>query len=116
MEEKSQMEIAYEEYLASDDKCIKIGENTFYKIINKDKISIKNGTVLICIPRELFNHTSIIKVRDEEDRIFNLGGPVHYSFRCPIPRWYMETVTLTVEGIHDIDEIGDYLSWYNNHP
>lgn len=110
MEEKSQMEMKYEEYLASDDKCIKIGENTFYKIIHKDIISLRNGTVLLCVPWELFNHTAISKVRDEEDRIFNLGGPVHYSFRCPIPRWYMETATVPVEGIHGIDEIGDYLT------
>lgn len=110
MEEKSQMEIKYEEYLTSDDKCIKIEETTFYKIIHKGKISIKNGKVLICVPWELFEHTPINKVRDEEDRVFSLGGPVHYSFSCPIPRWYMETATVPVEGIHDIDEIGEYLT------
>lgn len=104
------MEIEYEEYIASDDKCIRIDEKTFYKIIHKDKISIRNGTVLICVPWELFNHTPISTVRGEEDRIFNLGGPVHYSFRCPIPRWYTETATVSVEGIHDIDKIGDYLA------
>ena len=30
-----------------------------------------------------------------------------------IPEWYMKTATVTVEGIHDISEIGSYIGQIN---
>ena len=110
MKEMSQMEIEYENYLSADDTIIEVDGKLFYKIVHKDRISLDEGIVLVCVPWKLFNDTAIDKVKDENNNVFKLGAPVHYSFRRPVPQWYMETVTVTVNGIHEICQIGEYLA------
>lgn len=109
MKEKSQMEIEYENYLSSDDKCVKIEGNVFYKVIHKQSISLRGGVVLITVPWELFDHSSEKRVIDENGKEFKLGEAVHYSFHESIPEWFLKTATINVESIHEINEIGDYV-------
>ena len=49
---------------------------------------------------------------DDNLKVFEIGTPAHFAFRNGngIPKWYLETVTVEVKEIHDIDEIGDYIS------
>ena len=110
MEKRSQMEILYEKYLADDDKVLKIGDYCFYKIVSKDCLSFHGGTVMIVVPRELFHDEKIAPVMDEKGNVFELGKPAMLSFRCQRPKWYWETLTVPVKGIHNIDEIGNYLA------
>jgi len=39
-----------------------------------------------------------------------LGNVAHYSFKGMIPRWYLETATIEVYDVHDIDEIGQFVA------
>ncbi len=110
MKEKSQMEIEYEKYLSSNVKTMEIDGVVYFKIIQKQQIPLRGGTVLICLPWEFFEDRSINDCNDENGRRIKLGAPVHYSFREQIPEWYLKTVTVNVEDIHGVDEIGDYLS------
>ena len=110
MKEKSQMEILYEKYLEDDNKVLNIGDHCFYKIISKDRLSFNGGTVMLVIAREFFQGGKICPVIDENSRVFELGGAAMHRFSCPPPRWYLETVSVPVKGIHEIDEIGDYLA------
>ena len=112
METKSTMELCYEEYLQSDDREIIIDDKCFYKIIYKGKLSFYGGTVLITVPWELFSGSTSRTVMDENMNEFELGAPVHFSFRTGggIPEWYFRTATLAVKGIQDKDAIGDFVA------
>ena len=65
MIEKNQMKIEYENYLSADDTIIEVDGKLFYKIVHKDRISLDEGIVLVCVPWKLFNDTAIDKVKDE---------------------------------------------------
>ena len=110
MEEKSQMEMEYESYLSSDNTVIVKDGITYYKIVSKLKVTIDKEKVLICIPWKMFGNQGIRRVRDEYGNQFDLGETVHYSFRSFIPQWYKHTLSVIVEGIDEVTEIGDYLT------
>ena len=114
MVNKSEMEIKYEQYLESDDTVLTMGNKQFFKIVSKDKLSIKNGLVLICVPWSAFGKSCNCIAEDENGNVFELAGPAHFSFRTSVPRWYLDTCTLEVKNIHDIDEIGWYISVAQN--
>ena len=109
MRDKSQMEIQYEEWLFREDRIIKKDGHTFFRIIRKDRLSLKDGTVVIVIPWDLLKNTNGDYI-DENGNIFRLGSPAHMSFTGTIPTWYFETASVPVEGIHETTQIGDYLS------
>ena len=85
MIEKNQMKIEYENYLSADDTIIEVDGKLFYKIVHKDRISLDEGIVLVCVPWKLFNDIAIDKVKDENNNVFKLGVSVHYCFRGPDP-------------------------------
>lgn len=110
MKGKSEMEILYDKYLQSDDKKVVMNGSCFYKIIQKDRLPIRDGTVLIVVPREIFNHRGIDTVVDETGKTFKIGAAAFMSFSGSVPKWYLETATIPVEGIHEKDEIGNYIA------
>lgn len=112
MNEKSPMEIQYEEWLAREDRMVEKDGQTFYRIIRKDRLSLKDGTVVIVVPWDLLKNTTG-EYSDENGNVFRLGSPMHMSFRCAIPTWYLETASVPVEGIHETTQIGNYLSKLN---
>lgn len=107
MAKKSKMEIKYEEYLKSTDQVIVIDNIKYYKIISKDCVL---NTVLIVVPCDFFINSKVISIIDENGKTFKLGLPVFYSFGGSIPQWYLKTVSVKVEGIHNINEIGEYFT------
>lgn len=107
--EKSEMELIYDQYLLSDDNVIEADGLTYYKIIRKDRISLNNGIVLICLPSELFEN-GVDKVIDEYGNVLKIGSPVFYSFGGRVPDWYLNTITVNVCDIHEINQIGDYVA------
>ncbi len=110
-EEKSEMDIIYEQYLERDDIKVEIDGRVYYRIIHKDKLSINGGLVLVMVPWELFAGGNIKQmIVDENENTVEFGSVAHYSFRRPIPQWYLKAVTLDVKNIKDMDEIGDYLA------
>lgn len=109
MDNKSEMEIQYEEWLNRNDRMVEIEGRKYFRIIRKDRLSIKEGTVLIVVPWDLLK-SSNRKYIDENGCVFSLGSPAHISFRGTIPTWYFETASVPVEGIHELTQIGDYLA------
>lgn len=110
MNQNSGMQIEFENYLASDDKTILINGNTYYKIVYKYSHPNRNNRIYITIPTELLIGNKSINVIDEEGREFILGPSVHMCFRDGIPEWYVKTLTVSIEGIDRISDIGNYLS------
>ena len=112
--EKSDMEIIYEEYLKDKNRLFIFQNILLYKIIHKSRLSLRDGTVLITIPWKVLSIGNG-PFFDENGNRFILGSPAHMSFRGNdgIPEWYMKTATVTVEGIHDISEIGSYIGQKN---
>lgn len=102
----------YEAYIKRDDKVIKIGELTYYRIIDKTFLSIKDGTVLVCVPQKMFKNRLCKKLVDENGKCFKIGYPAHFSFNGDIPKWYKETVTFHLVGTNDINEVGEYLTLF----
>lgn len=110
-ENKNEMSIIYEKYCKRDDIKIEADGRIYYRIIHKEKLSINSGLILVTVPRELFGREKIsCSVIDERGRTFELGGSVYYSFESNIPRWYLETLTVDVINIGEVDELGDYLA------
>lgn len=110
MVDKSEMEIKYEQYLGSDDTRLTIKNKQFYKIVSKNKLSFRDGFVTICIPWSAVGNSCTCIAEDENGKLFKLVGPVHFTFRAGIPRWYLDTITMEVKNIHNTDEIGLYIS------
>lgn len=110
MEEKSEMELLYEQYLVRDDKILVCNDDKFYRIISKSRIS-KGGTVVVTLPSEMLSAvTSNCKVKDENGRTFETGKIIHLSFKR-VPKWYMRSFTIPINGINNTKDIGDYLAW-----
>lgn len=109
MIEKSDMEKLYEQYLLDDNHIYEKDGITFYKLVDKKKIKVRGGMVLMTVPREAVRSINDYYC-DEAGNKISIEAPIHLSFGAnPIPQWYIETVTLPVKGISDISEIGDYL-------
>ena len=108
--EKSDMEIIYEEYLKDKNRLFIFQNILLYKIIHKSRLSLRDGTVLITIPWKVLSIGNGPFFDENGNR-----SPAHMSFRGNdgIPEWYMKTATVTVEGIHDISEIGSYIGQIN---
>lgn len=109
MNDKSNMELIYEQYLLYEDREIAIDGNTYYKIISKTQLTSLSDDVLITLPEFFFYGRKGKTAKDENGHTFILGDSVHMSFKCEIPDWYMHTITLRVTNINCIEEIGDYL-------
>ena len=110
MNQNSGMQIEYENYLASDDKTILINGKTYYKIVYKYSLANRNNRIYITIPTELLNGNKSENVIDEKGQKFILGPSVHMAFRDGIPDWYVKTLTVSIAGIDQISDIGNYLS------
>lgn len=52
MNEKSEMEILYEQYLEDDNRIFEKDGIFFYKFVKKYKLKLRGGMVLITVPRE----------------------------------------------------------------
>ncbi len=48
----------------------------------------------------------------ENGRIFKIGDSAHFSFKETIPIWCYNTLTVSLERVHETDEIGEYLTPY----
>ncbi len=110
MDAKSEMEILYEQYLTMEDKVVEIDGVKYYKIIAKERVPLRDGLVVVCLPNSFIDSTKIRNVIDENGNTFALGNAARYSFKGMIPRWYLETVTIEVYDVHDIDEIGQFVA------
>ena len=106
------MASTYELYNKSDDKIIYLEGLAYYKIISKSKLSIKEGLIMVCLPIEIFRNEAVKSFVDENGRIFKIGDSAHFSFKETIPIWYYNTLTVSLEGVHETDEIGEYLTPY----
>lgn len=104
------MEQKYEAFLQSEDRVLRIGDMKFHKIIKKDRVAFHGGTVIITVPHALFHGDTPKILMDEKGRTFSLGDVCRMNFRGKIPEWYLNAVAVTVNDIHDITEIGNYLA------
>ena len=107
---KSDMEIAYENYLQSDDIEVEIDGVKFYKIITKEKVPVRDGIVTICVSRKMFIGNENNTILDENGKKFSISSPAFYSFRGEIPRWYLDTFTVVVNDISEENDIGSYIT------
>lgn len=110
MNVKSNVEREYEAFLGASDRVLKINGKQYHKIIHKDRVAFGNGTVIITIPHALLRGTGPELLVDEKGRCFRLGPACRMHFRGEIPQWYLNSVAVCVDGIHDLSEIGNYLS------
>lgn len=109
MNEKSEMELLYDQYLEDENRIYEKDGLTFYKLVKKDKLKLRGGMVLITVPREAIKAIDDCYYDENGNRIL-IDFPVHMSFgRNGIPKWYFETVTLPVKDISDVSEIGEYI-------
>lgn len=109
MNEKSEMEILYEQYLRDDNRTFEKDGIVFYKLVKKDKLKLRGGMVLITVPREAVKSINDCYYDETGNKIL-VDAPIHMSFgRNGIPEWYFETVTLPVKDISDVSEIGAYI-------
>ena len=109
--ETSEIELLYDEYLKRDDLIIIQDDKEYYRIVRKYRISCLGGIVNITVPRTVFkNARDNLKLMDENGSVFSAGASVHFSFRGGIPQWYLETVTISLKEITDIELIGNYIS------
>lgn len=99
----------YSDYLQDDTKIKKIEGNTFTKIIYRDILPVKEGMVEIVIPADISGRSNSRVIIDEKGREFSLTGPVTMAFRNKPPQWYRETAIYIVDGISDVNAIGDYI-------
>ena len=102
---KLNFEEIYNNYKLSNDTIKIIDGITYFKIIDRNKVS---GFNIIALPNEKFTEP-ITKVHDNKGNVIEIGKPITYSFRDNIPDWYMETVHVLVNNI-SIDEIGEYVT------
>lgn len=110
MNEKSEMEILYEQYLEDDNRIFEKDGMVFYKFVKKYKLKLRGGMVLITVPREAVKSIND-RYYDEAENRFIIEAPIHMSFgRNGIPKWYFDTVTLPVKDISDVSEIGNYIA------
>lgn len=100
MNEKSEIEILYEQYLDDDNGTYEKEGIVFYKLVKKEKlINISGGIVLITVPREAVKSINDCYY-DEAGNGIVIEAPIHMSFgRNGIPEWYFETLTLPVKDI-----------------
>lgn len=110
MSHSNTMEFLYEDYLTSPDKTVEIDGYTFYKIIHKDRMSIGDGIVTICVSKEISSDIKNMQLMDDWGRTFIVRGIVHMCFGVEIPRWFLETYTIAVHGIHEINQIGSHVA------
>lgn len=110
MHTRSTMEQEYEAFLQSEDRVLRIGDMKFHKIIHKDRVAFQGGTVIITVPHALFHGDMPKILMDEKGKTFSLGSVCRMNFRGQIPKWYLNAVAVTVDGIHDVTEIGNYLT------
>lgn len=109
MNEKSRMDILYEQYLESDNRTYEQDGIVFYKLVKKEKLKLRGGMVLITVPREAVKNINDCYYDEAGNRIL-IDAPIHMSFGGNgIPKWYFETVTLPVKDISDVFEIGAYI-------
>lgn len=109
MNEKSEMEILYEQYLEDDKRTFEKDGMVFYKLLKKDKLKLRGGMILITVPREAVKSINDCYYDEAGNRVI-IEAPIHMSFgRNGIPKWYFDTVTLPVKDIADVSEIGDYI-------
>lgn len=106
------MDIIFESYIKREDNTIILDDLIYYRIIAKMELSIKDCTVIICIPKKIFENDSYSFLVDENGKVFKIGEPAIFSFRGDIPKWYLETYSVPIEGIKDLNEIGEYLTPY----
>lgn len=110
MNNKSSMEILYENYLNSDDIVIEIDGVKYYKIIEKVKFPIRRGLVTICVPISALAGNTNHMVVDENGKEFRIGDPAFYTFGGEIPRWDKETITIEIKDISEENDIGLYVA------
>ena len=109
-DEENPMEKKYEAYLTDENRVYEKDGRVFYKIIDKKRLPIRDGMVIITIPEAVFAGKYQQKVIDENGKTFSLGLPAFIRFQKESPQWYWETVTVEVLGIHELQEIGDYIA------
>lgn len=109
MNEKSEMEILYEQYLEDDNRIFEKDGMVFYKFVKKYKLKLRDGMVLITVPREAVKSINDCYYDENGNRIL-IDATIHMNFgKHGIPKWYFETVTLPVKDIMEVSEIGDYI-------
>lgn len=110
MYSNSNMEQKYEAFLNANDRVLKIGGTKYHKIIHKERVAFQDGIVIITVPHALFSGTGNNTIVDENGHSFHLGPACRMNFRGEIPQWYLNAIAVQVDGIHDISEIGNYLT------
>lgn len=79
MNEKSEMEILYEQYLEDDNRTYEKDGIVFYKLVKKDKLKLRGGMVLITVPREAVKSINDCYYDEAGNRIL-IDVPIHMSF------------------------------------
>ena len=109
----SEAEIAYENYLKSDDKTINIEGTLYYRPISLDlSLSHILGRPLaqLVLPREMFEGRGPARMlRSDTGKVYELKGTDHFSFRGEVPEWYRRGLVFTVE-IRKGEDMGSYFA------
>ena len=107
--EKSEMELKYEVYFASEDKERLIGGEVYYRAVEVELFNMTWGpSVFLCLPNIMFKGKKGKRIRDEYGRCFDLEGPSFYSFSGPAPEWYYNCLEFWIKGLVDTNNIGRY--------
>jgi hypothetical protein len=113
LEAHVEAEIAYENYLKSDDKTINIEGTLYYRPIS---LSLSLSHILgrpvaqLVLPREMFEGRGPVRVlRSDTGKAYELRGTDHFSFRGEVPEGYRRGLVFTVE-IGKGEEMGSYFA------
>lgn len=104
MQKRRKIAEVYEEYKKRSDITIVIDGEEYFRVIDRFRMA---GFGTLILPNEVFKLKGT-KLCDELGNTFDIGSPMHYSFRGEIPEWYKNTISLTIKGI-EIDKVGEYV-------
>lgn len=108
------MSVIYDCYKQDSNNIIKLGEHTFYKIIECYEFHTKSSNLLVVLDNQMQLRIGNTLV-DENDNIYNVKAFEMFRFiGNDFPEWYLKISIVAIEG--DIEKIGDYLAKVDNKP
>ena len=97
----------YERYTEDADGILKIGDITYYKIIQAHSMILRNRPVILAIIDNAIGAHIHSILTDENQNIFKIVGIEMLSFDGLVPKWYFKTTFYVLEPGNAA--IGEYL-------
>ncbi len=111
MEEISELKNRYDIYLAEKKKTLIKDGKVYYKLVNKDVLTLGNQRFLALTLSNKAFEKETNSIMTEGGEIIKLdSSPMELVFRGEEPEWYKETRTVTISNIRDVTIVGEYVT------